>query len=241
VLNLRKSCQLVGIVQFFLTQAHKLPLANLFAMFILTVMSVIEQKESTKDLIVDAAIEVFGRSGFQKARVSDIVGLAGVAQGTFYLYFPSKEAVFRHICSIFMERFTEVFRTTSELFEGATEKEIESRVADFIRELLVIYKDNRKIAEILFREGIGHGGLFKEIYEDIYLYFLKLIEERIKVGRGRGILGFPDPKKAAVFMLGLFERSVFYFLSMNHDLDEEALSRAMASFILHGLSLEKST
>lgn len=209
-------------------------------MVILTGMSVMEQKESTRDLIVDAAIEVFGRSGYQKARVSDIVGLAGVAQGTFYLYFPSKEAVFRHICSIFMERFTEVFRTTSELFEGATAREIEARVAHFIRELLVIYKENRRIAEILFREGIGHGGLFKEIYEDIYMYFLKLIEERVKVGGSRGVLGFSDPEKAAVFMLGLFERSVFYFLSMSQDLDEEGLSRAMASFILHGLSLERN-
>ncbi|PIP47585.1 MAG: hypothetical protein COZ70_07010 [Deltaproteobacteria bacterium CG_4_8_14_3_um_filter_51_11] len=206
----------------------------------MTGMSVSEQKETTRDLIVEAAVEVFGRSGFQKARVSDIVSFAGVAQGTFYLYFPSKEAIFRHICSVFMEKFSEVFHSTAELFEGATAKEIESKVAGFISELLAIYKENRRVAEILFREGVGHGGIFKEIYEDIYLHFLKLIEERVKVGLARGILGFEDAKKAAVFMLGLFERSVFYFLSLKQDIDEKGLSKAMASFILHGLSLGRS-
>ncbi|UTR16494.1 TetR family transcriptional regulator [Salipaludibacillus sp. LMS25] len=45
------------------------------------------------DLLIEAAIKVMKEKGFEKASVSQIVKEAGVAQGTFYLYFESKSAV----------------------------------------------------------------------------------------------------------------------------------------------------
>lgn len=47
----------------------------------------------TKTKLVHAAMAVFKKQGLEKAKVSDIVKEAGLAQGTFYLYFPSKLAV----------------------------------------------------------------------------------------------------------------------------------------------------
>lgn len=43
--------------------------------------------------ILEAALTVMAENGFEKTSVSDIVREAGVAQGTFYLYFSSKSAV----------------------------------------------------------------------------------------------------------------------------------------------------
>jgi AcrR family transcriptional regulator len=43
--------------------------------------------------ILDAARTVFGDKGYESATISDIVKKAGVAQGTFYLYFESKKGV----------------------------------------------------------------------------------------------------------------------------------------------------
>jgi AcrR family transcriptional regulator len=48
----------------------------------------------TRQRILAAAEQVFGQDGFHRASVVDITRAAGVAQGTFYLYFPSKEALF---------------------------------------------------------------------------------------------------------------------------------------------------
>ncbi|MBX0312473.1 MAG: TetR/AcrR family transcriptional regulator, partial [Sulfurihydrogenibium sp.] len=42
---------------------------------------------STKDKIIVAAKELFSTKGYHETKVSDIVEKAGVAQGTFYLYF----------------------------------------------------------------------------------------------------------------------------------------------------------
>jgi AcrR family transcriptional regulator len=46
---------------------------------------------------VDAAYRVFARDGFEAARIVDITAEAGVALGSFYSYFTSKEELFREI------------------------------------------------------------------------------------------------------------------------------------------------
>jgi AcrR family transcriptional regulator len=53
--------------------------------------------EARAEEILDAALEVFGRSGFDRAKIEDVARLAGVSKGTVYLYFDSKEALFREM------------------------------------------------------------------------------------------------------------------------------------------------
>lgn len=51
--------------------------------------------EARPDEILDAALTVFGESGFARAKLDDVARLAGVSKGTVYLYFDSKETLFR--------------------------------------------------------------------------------------------------------------------------------------------------
>jgi len=53
--------------------------------------------EARPDEILDAAFEVFGDQGFARARLDDVARLAGVCKGTLYLYFSSKEELFREM------------------------------------------------------------------------------------------------------------------------------------------------
>lgn len=53
--------------------------------------------EATQRRLLEAAELEFGEKGFTKASVSSITSRAGVGQGTFYNYFPSKEAVLREL------------------------------------------------------------------------------------------------------------------------------------------------
>src|SRR5829696_1870388 len=45
--------------------------------------------------IVEAALQVFGERGLANARLEDIAKRAGLSKGTIYLYFQSKEELFR--------------------------------------------------------------------------------------------------------------------------------------------------
>lgn len=53
--------------------------------------------EATRKRLLDAAEIEFGERGFHAASIADITHRAGVAQGTFYLYFPSKEDAMREL------------------------------------------------------------------------------------------------------------------------------------------------
>jgi AcrR family transcriptional regulator len=53
------------------------------------------QGEATRAKLLDAALPALGEKGFHAARVDDVVRVAGVSHGTFYLYFANKEELFR--------------------------------------------------------------------------------------------------------------------------------------------------
>ena len=53
--------------------------------------------EARPEEILDAALTVFGESGFARAKIDDVARLAGVSKGTVYLYFDSKESLFREM------------------------------------------------------------------------------------------------------------------------------------------------
>ena len=53
-----------------------------------------EKGRATRQALLDAAEEVFGEQSYDRASIAEITRRAGVAQGTFYVYFPDKKAAF---------------------------------------------------------------------------------------------------------------------------------------------------
>jgi AcrR family transcriptional regulator len=56
-------------------------------------------RADTARAILDAALGAFSRYGFRRASVDDVARAAGVAKGTVYLHFESKEALFRAVAA----------------------------------------------------------------------------------------------------------------------------------------------
>ncbi len=63
----------------------------------------VEQKEQA---IIAAAREVFQEHGFDRAKIAEIAKLAGVAEGTVYLYFENKNALLLAVAAEFYDRLT---------------------------------------------------------------------------------------------------------------------------------------
>ncbi|MEW5826917.1 MAG: TetR/AcrR family transcriptional regulator [Candidatus Bipolaricaulota bacterium] len=61
--------------------------------------------EATRQALLDAAERLFGQTGFYQTSVSAITYVAGVAQGTFYLHFPSKVAIFAELAREINRKF----------------------------------------------------------------------------------------------------------------------------------------
>ena len=194
-----------------------------------------DQQGNTKKQLVDAAIDLFHEKGYQKTRVSDIVAQAGVAQGTFYLYFKSKEDVFLHISSEFTALFSRLITEADDFFQGPSIEEIRNNLFGFIREMISLFIQNEKLTRIVFNEGSGYGGPFCAVYEGIHAQFVNLICDRLEKNRGSRYVVFEDAETVAAILFGMFDRCMFYFMEIKKQVDVDALSRRMTDFIMGGL------
>ena len=76
------------------------------------------RKEARPGEILDAAALVFAEKGFAAARMEDIAARAGVTKGTIYLYFESKEAVFKSLLSDTLKGTLESIATRAQEITG---------------------------------------------------------------------------------------------------------------------------
>jgi len=73
-----------------------------------------EKNNETKNKLLEAACTVFREKGYEKAKVSDIVAMANVAQGTFYLYFKSKNECLNSMSGKLVDSFIDQLYNASE-------------------------------------------------------------------------------------------------------------------------------
>jgi len=89
--------------------------------------------------IIEAAIRVFARTGYYSSRVSDIAREAGIASGTIYLYFKTKEEIlvtlFREKMAEFVAFLRRELRQGHKFFRGASAHEV-SAYFDLIGSIL---------------------------------------------------------------------------------------------------------
>jgi TetR/AcrR family transcriptional regulator len=78
------------------------------------------RKEARPGELLDAALDLFVEKGFAATRAEEVAARAGVSKGTLFLYFPSKEELFKAVVRENMSgRFAE-WRQEFEHFEGPT-------------------------------------------------------------------------------------------------------------------------
>ena len=78
------------------------------------------RKEARPQELLDAALELFVEKGYAATRTDEVAARAGVSKGTLYLYFPSKEDLFK---AVVRQRLTSLIAEGMEIaraFEGPT-------------------------------------------------------------------------------------------------------------------------
>jgi AcrR family transcriptional regulator len=115
----------------------------------------VKAPEERRQDILEAALELFRDRGFDETTVQDIATAAGVAAGTVYLYFPSKEHVLVALHNRFNrgmgERFGEVWASFAERADAG--EEIDRReVIDSLIDTLVAYAlDHKEAVNVMMR------------------------------------------------------------------------------------------
>lgn len=76
------------------------------------------RKTARPDEIIGAALEEFADRGFAAAKLDDIARRAGISKGSLYLYFATKEDIFRAVARAALARNLEAVRATAEAFDA---------------------------------------------------------------------------------------------------------------------------
>ena len=103
-----------------------------------------EIRETTKQKIVDTALELFAEAGFHTTSISQIASKAGISKGLMYNYFESKEQLLKEIVFDGIEKLTESFDPNH---DGILTKE---ELLHFINESFIQVQKHRNYWKLYF-------------------------------------------------------------------------------------------
>lgn len=192
-------------------------------------------REVRRVQIKDAALQVFADEGYHATSVSDLVKAAGVARGTFYLYFDSKDALFLEL----LDDLIAELRTGIKGVDPSPGKpSVREQLPAVVQRVLTAVTANRALTRILFREAIGLDAAVDErlatFNESIHGYVLRALA----LGQGMGVVrDGVDVDVAATCIVGSIRYVVQqHIVASDAEPDIERLSRGIVALMLDGLA-----
>jgi len=168
---------------------------------------------TTRDRLLDAAMDVFARRGYHGTTVDDIVAASQSSKGAFYHYFPSKQGI-----------FLELLTKLAEAVEGSVEHAIEqeqgalAKVEAALRMVLEVASGQRDLARILLIEAAALGPAFEQSRLGIHRRFAALIRRHLDRAVADRAIPRQDTQAAAMAWIGAINEVITQQLAADGDL-----------------------
>ena len=190
-------------------------------------------REARRAQILEAALQVFAAQGYHQTSVSDLVQAAGVARGTFYLYFDGKSAIFHELVDQLMLTLRSTIRGV-DTTPGA--EPIPVQLNATLQRVLQALSDNRALCRILFREAVGLDddvdAKLQRFYEKLHAYIQRALER----GQALGFVRPLDTEVAASCAMGSVKEVVSRYLVRSEDeVDLETVAMGVLDFAMRGV------
>jgi AcrR family transcriptional regulator len=192
------------------------------------------QRKLRRAAVMDVARQIFSQQGYHDTSIDDLIEAAGIARGTFYLYFESKRAIFDQLLE---ELFATLASTVQriDVSPGALPpvEQMNATVDRVFGTLLA----NRELARLLLREAVGLDAEFDQKLRDFWGRITTLLVRALETGRQMGLVRDCDPQVVARCILGAAKEVVHYAFVENDpaEKDVQRLGRQLIAFALKGL------
>lgn len=186
--------------------------------------------EVTRQKLLQAAEEVFGTKGYYNTSITDITLKAGVAQGTFYFYFPGKQDIFEQLVRDLSHNLR---REISRVLEGVkTRREAEERgFAAFFSYV----KKHPKLYRIVQEAEFVDEELYIWYYRRLAEGYIDGIQAAIEAGEFRPF----DPETVAYVLMGIADAlGMRWILWEQKEVPLQVLKDTMA-LIMDGLTVKQ--
>jgi AcrR family transcriptional regulator len=162
--------------------------------------------------ILAAAREVLGRRGFAEMTMEEIAGAAGVAKGTLYLYFQSKDELIQALITQVGELMLQDIEAIVEASDPPPEKirRVASLLLDYLvreRPLFPAY------ARDLLREGRGAAKGYWNRLQEMEEKFVELVTRVFAEGIAQGLFIPANPRLLTFLLRGLVRAVGYYQMS----------------------------
>jgi len=189
-------------------------------------------KAERRQQILHAAREVFAKRGYHQATIDDIVAQAGVARGTFYLYFEDKRAVFSDLIDRFSAKLTMAIVS---IVTEDPDRPVADQIHANVRGIIATCLADRTLTRILFTDAVGIDSDFDRKLGTFYDTLVQLLTESLKEGQRLGIVGDGEPRVLAYMSIGALKELLYQAVTLG--LAEESadvLTSHICSFLGHG-------
>lgn len=177
-----------------------------------------DTEEDTRTKILQAALQLFAKRGFDGTTTKDLAKSAGVAEGTLFRYFANKKAILIEVATAgWVEILTELLTELSEM--GSYKA-----VSQVMRRRMFNMRKNSDLMRVCFIEAQYHPELKENIQAEVIDKMTDVAEAFFETAMSKGIYRKMNPKIVAKVFLGIFAIAGF---SEETIIDNNASPQAM--------------
>lgn len=190
-----------------------------------------------RDELMQAGMTLFSQKGYHNTKVSDVVREAGVAQGTFYLYFDSKADLFAALLEEFISLITEAVSAIAvDMDSIRTPVQFAARIRRAVEAILTVYRDNAALARIFIREGSSLDEKSTDRWKNTIDRLAELGAAVMDEGIERGFIPPQNTKVVPYCVLGMYERAAYRWLVEDQSMEVDELAEALTRYEMLGIS-----
>ena len=184
--------------------------------------------------IIDAAIRVFARTGYFNSRVSEIAREAGIASGTIYLYFKTKDEI---LVTLFREKMAEWVASVRR--EITAEPDPIAKLRRLVALHFTVLEQNPALAEVVQVELRQGNKFFRGASAQEVSAYFDLIGSVLHEGIASGQIRRDLPVKVATKMLfGAMDQMATSWVLGKRAYRLSETAEAVASIFLKGVSTD---
>lgn len=186
------------------------------------------RRAETRRRLLAAAKRLLATKGFHGTKIADIAAAADVGTGTFYLYFPTKDALFADLVRETALAAKEAMAAAKAEHTDAHER---ARVGGetFFR----FAAANRDVFKILF----GHSAQFDELLREVHQLFIADIEADFAAGVAAGAFRDLPPAFAAQAIVGMLTQVTSWWID-RRDISIEEISSMTHRMLMQGTTVQ---
>ena len=188
-------------------------------------------KPERRAQILTVARDVFSKRGYHAAKIEDIVAAAGIARGTFYLYFEDKRAIFEEIVDRTIARVGMAIVRVDPHDVGRT---VADQLRENIRRIVRILLEDRATTKILLSDALGVDPAFDRKLLSFYDEMSSLMEHSLGDGQELGVVRAGDVRLMAWLSMGALKEVMFQIVQRGAEYDEDKLVEGTFAYFAAG-------